>query len=261
MMTTTRKVLSALLVCALISSSAMVTQAGTINHGDFMGAGVAYTSVTESSNTDSVPLFGTPVVIGNQLRFFEPVALPNPSLGFGASSVSGASDVTDGFLSFMVQAKPGLGIGKIGFREGGDYSLAGFPGDQAKVIANLIIQSIRIDEVDGVAIAPISLSGLESTMAQLGVDPAAGPWSNMKMFSIDAALANIYPPTSSATKLTVRLNDSLLALTQGSGIANIVKKMFNVDVDTRINENTVPEPTSMALVMLGVVAFASTRRR
>ena len=262
MMTTTRSFLSALLAIALVSSAAMVSQAGTINHGDFMGAGVSYISVTESSNTDDVPLFGTPVVVGNQLRFFEPVPLPNPSLGFGASSVGGVSDVTDGFLSFMIRPKQGLFVSKLGFREGGDYVLDGFPGDQAKVTANLIIQSIRIDEVNGVPVAPISLSGVATSSDVLGVDPSVDTWGNMLMFNIDAALAqHNYPNTSGATKLTVRLNDSLLALTQGSGIANIVKKQFNIDIDTRIDENMIPEPTSLALVMFGMIAFASGRRR
>lgn len=262
MKTTTRNFLSALLAIALIASAAVVSQAGTINHGNFMGNSVSYISVTESSGTDAVPLFGTPVVIGDQLRFFEPVPLPNPSLGFGASSVGGVADVTDGFLSFMIRSKPGLGIGLLSFREAGDYSLAGFAPDQAKVIANLIVNSIRIDEVSGVPISPITLSGVTSSMFQIPGDPPADNWSNQLGFNIQNALTTAgFPPTSAATKVTVRLNDSLLALSQAGSVANIVKKQFNVNVDTRIDQDFVPEPSSMALAMISLIALASSRRR
>lgn len=264
MTTTSRTFLSSLVALALIFSTAMVSQAASINHGNFMGTEVNYVSVTESSTTDTVPLFGTPIVVGNQLRFFEPVPLPNPSLGFGAFSVGGTADVTDGFLSFMLRSKPGKGIGLLSFREGGDYSLAGFAPDQAKVIASLIVNSIRVDEVSGLAVAPIPVPGphVATSMYQLPGDPPVDNWSNFLGYNIQAAVENAgYPSTSAATKITVRLNDTLQALSQSSSVANIVKKQFNVNVETRIDRDFVPEPSSMALALFSMIALASSRRR
>ncbi len=261
MKTTSRIFLSSLLAIALILTTAMGSYAGTINHGNFAGTDVAYLTVTESSTTDPVPLFGTPVVVGNQMRFFEPVPLPNPSLGFGAFSVGGVADVTDGFLSFMVRSRPGLGIGLIRFDEGGDYGLAGFAPAQAKVIARLLVDSIRIDEVSGVPVAPFSISGATMFMDSLPETPPPF-WSNTLGFNVQAALtANGYPLTSAATKITVRLNNNLQALSQANSVANIVKKRFNVDIDTRIDRDFIPEPSSMVLAMVSMIALASSRRR
>jgi len=264
MKTTTRRFLLPVQVCALaLFGLFTVAQAATISHGDFAADTVTYTNVTESSSTDPVPLFGTPVTSGDQLSFFEPVPLPNPSNGFGANASGGSGDVTDAFLSFMVESSfTGFGVSNLEISEGGDYSLGALGNALAKVQANLIATQVRIDEVDNVAITPVVLSGVDSASFELPGDPDVGLWSNSLSFDLDAALTNANVPFQlGATKVTVRLNDSLLALSQPGSVANIIKKNFDVDVDTRFDEQFIPEPTTLGMALIGVVVVAAGRRR
>jgi len=164
-------------------------QAGTVSHGNFMGANVAYTSVTESSSTDEVPLFGTPVTIGNRLSFFQPGPHPDPSLGFGANAPP--SDTTDGFLSFGMMAKPGYSITALEISEGGDYSMSVLGPALAKVTANLIVSEVSITHMDGAPIVPIVMASLlESTSFELPGDPAAGLWDLAASFDVNQILTD-----------------------------------------------------------------------
>src|SRR3954447_22415759 len=63
-----------------------------INYGNFAGATVTYTQVTEDANSagDNPPLFGPPTVSGDSIDF-DPV-------GFNAANANGGADLTDGNL-------------------------------------------------------------------------------------------------------------------------------------------------------------------
>src|SRR4051812_344278 len=86
----------ALLVVAVLGIFAATSHAGSISYGNFgpVPPGVVFTNVTESSATDSVPLYGPPMPFATGLDF-------NP-IGFASSATAGSSDITDGQLNFGI---------------------------------------------------------------------------------------------------------------------------------------------------------------
>jgi len=62
-------------------------------------------------------LFGAPTVSGDSIDF-------NPT-GFGAFASNGGLDITDGQLTFKVQAKPSFAINTMNFGEAGITTLTG----------------------------------------------------------------------------------------------------------------------------------------
>jgi hypothetical protein len=238
---------AALFAMVLSTSSA---QAGTIDHGDFVGLTVTFNGVTESSTTDGVPLYGTPVTIGDTLSFFQPGVQPDPSLGFGASATGGPSDLTDGFLSFNLMAKPGNGITNLDISEAGDYSLDSVGGALAKVTANLIIAEVTITHVDGSPIAPVVVANdLRTVSFEIPADPQVGIFNLLSPFDIAQMLDDASVPFNlGATKITVKLNNTLSAIALPGATANIVKKSFDIDVTTQV-----PEPST---ALLGFMAFS-----
>ena len=243
------------LAVALVAA-APEAKATTI-HGNFMGATVGYMGVTESSTTDATPLYGTPVTIGDTLSFFQPGPKPNPSLGFGASAPP--SDTTDGFLSFNIMAKAGNVISDVDFSEGGDYSMSGLGGALAQVSANLIVQEISITHVDGAPISPVITDTSLDSVVVNSPPTGAGLWNLSSSFDIDQMLIDAgISYTDGATKILVKLNNTLQALAQPDAAASIVKKGFDVDVETR---DVVPEPASCALAVLGLTMILSSRKR
>jgi len=245
-------------VLSLLGSGVLLSaaaHAGTINHGDFVGATVMYTDVTETSE-DTVPLYGTPVVLGDMLSFFQPGASPDPSLGFTASAPP--SNTTDGFLSFGLMANPGSAISTIEISEGGDYSMSALSGALAQVSANLIIQELAITYVDGLPIVPVVATFLDSVVIDFPPGPSPGLWDLSALFDIDQLLTDAGVPFDlGATKISIKLNNVLQALaTPGLAAASITKKEFDIDVETRV-----PEPATCVLGMLGLAMVLVSRRR
>lgn len=258
--TTLRNTLAQASLALLVAVSAVAANAGVINHGMVMGPGVKYINITETS-TDPVPLYGAPVVIGDNLAFFE-ASSPNPSLGFSAQAGGGSADLTDGFLNLEIMAKPAAGaIGAITFSEGGDYAMQSLGNGQAQVSATLNIFELRILEVDGSPIQPIVLNDIQ-TVSKSNPPDTVGQWDLSSSFNLNQALmtANV-PYTLGATRLSARINNTLTALTTPGAVAGIFKKDFDITVETPLDPNgMIPEPTSLALASLGIIAMLGRRR-
>ena len=253
--TTTRNFLaqSVLALAVTLCLSLAAANAGTINHGDFMGPNVGYMDVTETS-ADPVPLYGAPIVIGDMLAFFEPSS-SNPSLGFNAQSAGGIGDITDGFLNLTIMAKPGKGINALTFSEGGDYTMSALGNALAQVSATLNIFQLSIVEVDNAPLgSPIVLSDIQSTTLNFPGDPAQGSWNLSSTFDLAAAVASLNPSLG-VTKIVAKVNNTLTALSQSGSVAGIFKKDFDIDPDT-----TIPEPTTMMLSVFGLIGVLATRR-
>jgi hypothetical protein len=124
-------------------------QAAT-NYGTFVGSTVTFQDVTEwSPSGDPLPLYGAPTIIGNTMDF-------TPS--FFSSASNGASDTTDGTLSFLLKANPGNAISSVLFSERGDFTFAGVGGANTFVSVTATF-FIDIYKVDGVALlTPIQLT-------------------------------------------------------------------------------------------------------
>jgi len=255
-------------------------RAAQINYGTHMGNHVTYVNVTEDSGSDEpLPLFGAPTVTGNSIDF-------NP-VGFDASSTGVGSDITDSNLVFMVTAKSGSRISSITLNEAGDTTLAGnvAPGSMGTAAAVFASGVLDIHEVDFMGInhisVPFSLTFNPSGGTYfLGTDGGGGPifhteWSGSATLDIDAILiANGFmippgpvDPEGGATKISIDLDNTLVAVSETGTSAAISKKDFG-GVTIRSNVRTepgggpeIPEPASIALAGLGAAVLLMRHRR
>lgn len=252
--------------------------AAQINYGSHMGTHVTYVNVTEDSGEEPLPLFGPPTVTGNSIDF-------NPT-GFDAESMGADSDITDSNLVFMVTAKSGSRISKITLSEAGDTTLTGnvAPGSMGTASAVFASGVLDIHEVNFMGINHISVPfsftfNPSGGTYFLGTDGGGGPafateWNGSVMLDIDAILtANGIPvppgvidPDGGATKISIDMDNTLVAVSQQGTEARIAKKDFS-GVVIRSNVPTepggspeIPEPTSFVLVGLSLLGLGVARR-
>jgi hypothetical protein len=272
-------VAGAVLLLAVFSQPLLAAQ---INYGSFMGTHVTYANVMEDSGDEPTTLFGSaanpPTVTGNSIDF-------NP-VGFEASTNGVESEITDSNLAFMVTAKSGSRISKVTLSEAGDTTLAGNVAPGSLTTASAVFASgvLDIHEVDFQGINHISVPfsftfNPSGGTYFLGTDGGGGPtfntqWNGSVTLDIDAILiANgimIPPgpvdPEGGATKISIDLDNTLVAVSQDGTAAAIGKKDFGgVTIRTNVRtepggEPEIPEPISFVLVALGMVGLGISLR-
>jgi hypothetical protein len=255
----------ALITLLPVAAHAVVTVTGT--YGDLVGNTVRYQQITESSGTDTVPLYGAPSISADSLSF-------NPT--FSASSGGGGiPDITDGQLNFDILAKNGTNgpyntvISNVQFAEAGDFTLAGFSagGTYVNVSAHF---TVTIKEVDGIAVDPffeqvtMVISPNADGTFQLGIDGDGPSYSESWNGFVDIDVAQILNNKGDAyqfgaTKVSVVLDNVLTAGSESSTNAYIAKKVAQGMTVTALV--TIPEPSSAALLGLGGLALMIRRRR
>jgi PEP-CTERM motif len=266
----------AVLFVSVISQPVLAAQ---INYGSHMGTNVTYVNVTEDSGADEpLPLFGSPTVTGNSIDF-------NPT-GFDAESAGADSDITDSNLVFMVTAKSGSRISKITLSESGDTTLTGnvAPGSMGTASAVFASGVLDIHEVNFMGINHISVPfsftfNPSGGTYFLGTDGGGGPsfateWNGSVMLDIDAILAangivvppGVIDPDGGATKISIDMDNTLVAVSQVGTRSRIAKKDFS-GVVIRSNVPTepggspeIPEPATFVLVGLSVLGLGIARR-
>jgi hypothetical protein len=269
-------VAGAILLFSVLSNPVLSAQ---MNYGSHMGTNVTYVNVTEDSGADEPSvLFGPPTVTGNSMDF-------NPT-GFDAESEEVDADITDSNLVFMVTAKSGSRISQITLNEAGDTTLSGnvTPGSMNTASAVFASGVLDIHEVNFQGINHISVP-FSFTFSPsggtyfLGTDGGGGPafateWNGSVTLDIDAILtANgfVIPPGAidpdgGATKISIDMDNTLVAVSQAGTDARIAKKDFGAVV-IRSNVPTepggdpeIPEPASFVLVGLSVLGLGMARR-
>lgn len=241
-------VVAVMLVCV-----ASVASATTIPYGTYNGDNVDFIGVQEDS-LFSPPYYGAPTVSGDSL-FFTP-------LSFGATSAGGGISLVDGSVISGIMASS-TAIQEIHVSEFGDYSLFG-QGTDATSAAISTIAFLTVLEVDGAGITPFTyIDKLTFTPASatngtwdLANDAGLGVvWNGHLTLDLSAILAS-HSIAGSATKVQLRLQNTMAATSQPLSAAFIQKKGVQVDV-------VVPEPSSVVLAGcgLGVLALCGWRRR
>jgi hypothetical protein len=255
----TKRILKSGLVLAVFGVLSVEAQ---INYGDFAGDDVTYIQVTEDSNSDPglLPLYGAPTISGNTLDFD-----PN---GFGASaSGAGGVDITDGNLTMDIHAQPGSIIDTLKFCEAGDFTLAGL-GTDGTLVDITATFFVEIFEVDGLGVDPIKSTNTmtfspnaDGTFA-LGTDGGGGPlyqgiWDGCVEVDLLGLLDdNNYDYLFGATKASVNLDNTLVALSENGTSAFIAKKDFS-----GFSITTIPEPNSIFLMSISVIGIVTIKRR
>lgn len=245
------------LAVAFSLSLSTSSQAST-NYGTFVGTTVTFQNVTEWSPTgDPLPLYGMPTLVGNTLDF-------TPS--FFSSATGGASDTTDGTLSFLLKANPGNAISSVLFSERGDFTFSGI-GAGNTLVAVTATFFVDIYKVDGVALAtPLQLTEFATfSPSPLGVfsqssypTPPTRIWTGSLNLNVNNALtlAGI-SYSSGATEISFELDNVLVAQSESGTTATITKKDFK---GFGITVNQVPEPSMLALMLSGAGLFFARRR-
>lgn len=219
------------------------------------GTTVNFSNMSEDSNTDPIPLFGAPTVVGDTLKF-SPVSFGASSTNGVQAGVGGGSiDITDGTFQTTVTARPGNFITNFNITEKGDYTLIGSPVSASTFTLAGIRVFVSVLEVNGAAINPVSGSSvIVANNANLaGGSVFLGLWQGSLNFDVSALLAaNGF--TGQATKIQIGLDNQLIAASVNGTIAFIKKK------DQDGVTITVPAPSAAALLALGGV-IAGRRRR
>lgn len=227
------------------------------NYGTFVGSTVTFQDVTEwSPSGDPLPLYGMPTIVGNTMDF-------TPS--FFSSASNGASDTTDGTLSFLLKANPGNAISSVLFSERGDFTFAGVGGTNTFVSVTATF-FIDIYKVDGVALlTPIQLTEFATFSPNaFGIfDKATYPtpptriWTGSLNLNVNNALTLAgVSYINGATEISFELDNILVAQSDTGTTATITKKDFK---GFGVTVNEVPEPAASALVLLGAVLLGRLR--
>jgi len=232
---------AALAFCAaLVACFSPVAHAASINYGNFPVPPTSMAlQVTESSGTDTVPLYGPPQPFPTGLNF-------NPA-GFVASAVNGGADITDGQLNFTFMSP---GLSSLSLFEAGDYSVVGIGTPATQVFAGAILRA-TVTQINGVNVAPIVLAPSSASVG-FGLPPnqVVQPWS----LGTTVNIAGQLPPGQRATKVDIAINNQLLALSQPGTIAFIAKKEFILNAHTNVPEPATAALAGLALCGLGLVA-------
>jgi hypothetical protein len=243
-------------VVGVVAVAGSVASAAPISYGNLTGTTVSYLGITEDQSTENpalqIPLFGAPTISGNSMRF-------SPT-SFGANSVNGVPDITDGTLTTTIQSTAGNFIPTIQFSESGDYTLLGSGTANTRVWVGLAY-FVDVLEVNGAPVTVPTLSG-SGVFAPLSgdynlVNPGPtflGLWTGGANIDVSAHLAanNI---SGQATRVRVTVDNQLVAVSEAGTVAFIKKKEIGGVAIT-----VIPSPASLALVGLGGLVAARRRR-
>jgi hypothetical protein len=257
-------VVASLCCAAFVLGAAPRALACSIQYGDFgpdFPPGVTiYQDVRESSGTDAVPLHGAPSLSGDSLDF--------DPMGFVASSTGGDGDITDGQLNLdiaMLEVNDIVagGMDSILLSESGDFTLFG-SGTALTSVAAGISLDLRILEVDGDAISPISVFASNSIARDLVSDGPVvlAPWSNGLLIELGPVLvANDIDFEFGVTRAELVIDDQLIALSEPDSLSFIAKKDLTFEPGIVLNPAfVIPEPSTAVLLLVGLTGLVLRRR-
>ncbi|MCA9231527.1 MAG: PEP-CTERM sorting domain-containing protein [Planctomycetales bacterium] len=252
---------------AVLAISVTPTSAGTFNWGDINdpGADVMFLGVAEDNGYSTslfapMPGTGSPVAIGNSLMLN-----PQNFLSFSSNS----SHAVDSEFSTTLMVGMDNSIESIVVSEFGDHTLGGLPFALATAQVGASFHW-QILELDGVGVSlPVQNQNLQVTTGSgpnggIYYRPAhngiATPWEGSAVIDVAGYLA-ANSLVGDVTKVALVFDNSLLTAADQYSSAFIKKKGVTIDVQVADPFNNIPEPASLVLLALGMVAFGRTRYR
>jgi hypothetical protein len=213
-----RKTMS--LTVALASLLAPSFAFATENHGDFIGTGVDFLQVSETTQTagDPEPIWGAPILAGagDQLAFF-PTA-------FTSLCTPGTSDATSSLLTTTIQAQGTGTIDNLALTESGDVVLTAFPpfGTPATNASAALSGTVTVVETTAGPIVPVVIP-FSGTISPTGTFSLPGHFgTNLWSGTIGINVAGVVP---NATKVELALDNTLTSnCAAGNTSAKIQKK-------------------------------------
>jgi hypothetical protein len=229
------------------------------------GVNVIYEDIVQSSRTPSKPdpLFGSPSVAGDSLRFFP--------TSFYASS-SGGADSVDSLLQFKLVAQPNYGITNFQLNEFGGYLLNGLAGVHASVSIG-VPSFLEVLAVDGQALLNPILVSPTISYTNLTAQPNGSGTASLADFPPNTPVASSFDVKVSydiagalaannisgmATELMYTMDNILNSLAAPGAYASIDKKVVTVNVTTA---EAVPEPSTWVLLSMAGMGLAWVVRR
>ena len=251
----TRRYGCSLVVLAALAFMTTPSSGDTLPYDPLEGDTVRFTDISESSDTDSLPLFGAPTIVGDSLGFGLPL--------FSSSSANWTSDETSGTLATLIEALPGNYIDQISLDESGDFSIFAF-GTAATFASISSRVTLDILEIDGSApTSPVTVAGDmvftsdgEWNLADDGM-LFGKSWSGSLELDVSAAVADS-GYSGHATKVAFEMENVLNTDSEPGTSALIAKKVFGgVSVTTSL----VPEPATLTLLAIAAALLLVRRRK
>jgi len=207
--------------------------ADTFVYGDLPGTSlgeVDFVGISETSDTDPLPLFGTPSRAGNRLYFFP--------TNFVSLSQDGSTDTTSSTLNMSIVADAGYYIERVTIIELGDYILTGSGTD-----------ATYADVSGTLTVTPGGAMPLVVAPPTPYYGPASGSFDGSAM--IDLTGQNV-------TQVDLAFENILATGSESQTTAQIQKNIVNVPT---IEVSVIPEPACGLLLFLGGLGLIRRRRR
>jgi len=245
-----------LVMLAALASMTTHSSGDTLLYDPLEGGTVRFSNISESSDTDPLPLFGAPTIVGDSLGFGLPL--------FSSTSENGTSDETSGTLVILIEALPGNYIQRIYLDESGDFSIFPFPVGTAATFASIHTPvDLNILEIDGSAPSnPVTVaanlvfsSDGEWNLADDGT--SSGPWSGLLDLDVSAAITDS-GYSGHATKVYFEMENILDTGSEPGTSATIAKKVFG---GVSVTTSKVPEPATLMLLAIAAALLLARRRK
>jgi len=194
---------------------------------------VDFIDISETSNTDPLPLFGEPTRIGNQLFFF-----PTSFVSTSTDGNLGMTDETSSTLSVTIVAGEGYYIQSITFSELGDYILTGIGTDAtfASVTGTMTANPGNL------------VANLDIVPAPPYYSPGSGAYQGYAVIDLSGM---------DLTQVELTVGNILQTGSEPHTTASIQKNIISAPT---IDVKVIPEPGCLFLLALGGAALIRRRR-